>query len=306
MIFLTDLTPKPINNVAFSIFGQDIYWYAIFILTGALAAFFLGIHFAKRVGISVDTAFDGFTYGLIVGVIGARLYYVLFDPRGAIHSFWEIFNTRGGGLAIHGAIIATAIYVPIFCKIKKINILNVVECVVPGFLMAQAIGRWGNFFNQEAHGPLIPGTLAEQRAYLENMHLPKFIVDQMYISKLDETTPVAGYYHPTFLYEMLWNWLGVAIILIGRKYIKKLYVGDSLCFYLVWYGIGRYFVEAMRTDPLMAGSVKIAQLMSILFILGGVALFILRRVFHFYMISIQETFYRPKDIEVDNNEHLAA
>ncbi len=298
-MFLVDY---PLQNWAFEIFGQRIYWYAIFILTGALLAFALGFHFGKKTGISFDTAFEGFTWGLIVGVLGARIYYVLFDPNGSISTIWEFFNIRGGGLAIHGAVIATAIYAPLYCKLKKINILVVIECVAPGFLLAQAVGRWGNFFNQEAHGGLVPGaTLAEQRAYLEGLHLPEFIINQMLIQGGSSTAPVTGYYHPTFLYESLLNILGLIIYMVARRFIKKLYLGDSVAFYLVWYGGVRFFIEGMRTDPLYIGDIKVARLISILFIIAGVAIFVLRRVFKFALISNYDTFYKARDIEVSNS-----
>lgn len=303
-MFLVDF---PLRREAFTIFGVSIYWYAICILTGALLAFAIGFHFGKRTGISFDVAFEGFTYGLLVGVLGARLYYVLFES-GGISSLWDFFNIRSGGLAIHGAVLATAIYAPLYCKIKKINILVVVECVAPGFLIAQACGRWGNFFNQEAHGGLVPGaTLAEQRAYLEKHLIPNFIINQMLIEKglhSLQTEPATGYYHPTFLYESLLNILGFFLYMTLRRYIKKFYIGDSVCFYLVWYGAVRLLIEPMRTDPLtfnfLGMELKTAMAISILFIIAGVALFVLRRVFKFQLISNYETFYKVREVEASN------
>lgn len=300
-MFLVDY---PLGREAFTVFGIAIYWYAIFILFGALMALVIGYHFGKKTGISFDTAFEGFTYGLLVGVLGARLYYVIFES-GGINSLWDLFNIRSGGLAIHGAVLATAIYAPIFCKIKKINMLVVVECIAPGFLIAQASGRWGNFFNQEAHGGLVPGeTLAEQKAYLEGLHLPKFIINQMLMTDGSDIHPVIGYYHPTFLYESLLNILGFFVYMTLRRFIKKLYLGDSVCFYLVWYGLVRLFIEPMRTDPLkftlFGHEFKTAVTISVLFIILGIVLFVLRRVFKFQLISNYETFYKVREVEASN------
>jgi phosphatidylglycerol---prolipoprotein diacylglyceryl transferase len=277
------LIADPIERVAFSIFGQDIYWYAIFILFAALSALGTGIYFGKKMGVNIDHLIDGFTIGLIIGVIFARLYYVLFELDN-FPTFGTIFDFRNGlaGLAIHGVIISMAFYIPLYCKWRKIDILKMFELAGPGFLLAQALGRWGNFINQEAHGPLVPGTnLIEQRQFLKNLLIPDFIVDQMYMEKSINNVWTVGYFHPTFLYEMVWNLLGFALILILRKKLKTYYMGDSLAIYLIWYGFGRFFIEALRTDALMAGSLKVAQLVSILMVLGGAALLILRRIFKY-------------------------
>jgi len=271
------LTPQPIDRVAFTIFNVSIYWYAIFILLAALSALGTGIYFAKKMGVNVDHLIDGFTIGLIVGLIAARLYYVLFELD-SFTSFIEVFDIRSGGLAIHGVIVAMIIYVPLYCKYRKIDILKMLELAGPGFLLAQALGRWGNFVNQEAHGPLVPGaTLLEQREYLKGLMLPDFIVDQMYMTSDGQT----GYFHPTFLYEMIWNIVGFILILVLRKKLKNYYMGDALGLYLIWYGFGRIFIEMLRTDALMIGNIKVAQLISILMILAGGAFLVLRRVYKF-------------------------
>lgn len=277
------LIADPIERVAFTIFGQDVYWYAIFILFAALSALGTGIYFGKKMGVNIDHLIDGFTIGLIVGVIFARLYYVLFELD-RFPTFADVFDLRNGlaGLAIHGVIISMAIYIPLYCKWRKIDILKMLELAAPGFLLAQALGRWGNFINQEAHGPLVPGaTIIEQRQFLKNLLLPDFIVDQMYMEKYINNVWYQGYFHPTFLYEMVWNLIGFAVILILRKKLKNYYMGDSLAIYLIWYGVGRFFIEILRTDALLAGSLKIAQLVSILMVLAGAALLVLRRVYKF-------------------------
>ena len=269
---------------------------------------------------------DLITYTIIFGIIGARLYYVLFNHEG-LTTFWEVINPRNGGLAIHGGIIATAIFLPTFCKIKKLNLIYLMEIVVPIFLTCQVIGRWGNFMNQEAFGPMIDtiggltldnikaasisGTggmfdpyimsdsvLEAQRSTMNGWLIPNFIVDQMYIENgwilLDgKEVYISGYYHPTFLYESLMNLLIVIFMYVGRKHIKKYYVGDSLGVYLVGYGIVRFIIESLRTDPLTIGNtgIKIATVISVLFVLLGILILVLRRVFKFQLKSCYELFY---------------
>lgn len=323
---LTNLTPDPYPS-GFSIFGIEIKFYAIIILSGAILVSLYGyLRFGKKLGCTTDLVLEGLAFGLLFGVIGARLYYVLFEHEG-INSFWDAINPRNGGLAIHGAIFATAIYVPVYCRIRKIKLLTIVEIVVPLFMLAQVIGRWGNFMNQEAFGPLIDtiggltkeniasvavsgsGTsfnpyilsddvLLAQREFLSKCLIPDFIVNQMYIEHgwiliNGETIYISGYYHPTFLYESLLNLSAVLFMLIGRKYIKKYYVGDSLAIYLFWYGVVRFIIEALRTDPLTIGNtnIRIAQVMSVLFMIGGILLLVLRRVFKYRLESCYETFY---------------
>lgn len=300
MFFLT--TPTPLDPVAFTIFGAEIRWYAICILFGVLIASLIGYYgFGKRLGANTDLVLEAVTYGVLFGVIGARLYYVIFEHSN-INSFLDVINPKLGGLAIHGAIYATAIYVFVYCRIKKIRILPIIEIVVPVFLLAQAIGRWGNFFNQEAFGPIVnnyttgPLTteqLAAQRDTLRSFLVPNFVINQMYITNFRglNINPIVGYYHPTFYYEMIFNLIGVGIMMIPRRFYKKLYVGDALPIYLFWYGITRFFIESLRTDPLMLGSIRVAQLTSIIFIIVGLALFILRRVFKFKLESSYELFY---------------
>lgn len=323
---LANLRPTPYPS-GFEIFGIEIKFYAIIILSGAIFCSLFGfLRFGKRLNFTSDLLLEGLAFGLLFGVIGARLYYVLFEHEG-INNFWDVINPRSGGLAIHGAIYATAIYLPIYCRIRKIKLLTLMEIVVPLFMLAQVIGRWGNFMNQEAFGPLIDkfggltkenianvaisgtgtsfnpyilsdATLLAQREFMSKCLIPDFIVNQMYIEHgwillNGETIYVSGYYHPTFLYESLMNLTGVLFMLIGRKYIKKYYVGDSLAFYLIWYGIVRFIIEALRTDPLTIGNtnIRIAQVMSGLFVIGGITLLVLRRILKWRLEPCYDTFY---------------
>lgn len=280
----------PIDRVAFSIFGVDVYWYGVCIITGALIALFYGLKIGKKLGIKEDILLDGFIIGMIVGIIGARLYYVAFE--------WDMFKDnpisiftdwRNGGLAIHGGIIAAAIFIVVYCKIRKVNPIKLAEIVAPGFLIGQMLGRFGNFFNQEATGGLVPGaTLDAQREFLKGLLLPDFIVDQMYITRLSQEHPVIGYYHPTFLYESLWNLLGFILIVVWRKKSKSYWIGDGALIYLMWYSFGRFFIEGMRTDSLMIGGLRTAQLISIILFVAGAVLYALRRIYRVYPESFME------------------
>jgi phosphatidylglycerol:prolipoprotein diacylglycerol transferase len=290
-----------LDNVAFTIFGRNIYFYAIFILSGIGLAYFFAYYISKKIGFKEEDLFDGFIVGVVLAIIGARLYYVIFawdsfkdNPIRVITGFIN----EEGGLAIHGAVIAVAIFVYFYWKKRRFNFYKLGEMLAPGFLIGQSIGRWGNFFNQEAHGGPIAATAAEGRAFLEKLPIPKFVVDQMYIGN--------NYMHPTFLYESVWNIIGLIIILVTRKFLKKYWIGDSVLFYLVWYGIGRYFVESLRTDYLPFNffglELRIAQVISVVMIIGGVTLFTLRRVFKVHPVSFIKTLDIEKAKLVTENE----
>lgn len=281
---------EPLNPIAINLFGLEVRWYGLFIALGATLALVLGLYNSKKLGINRDKLIDGFLYGVIIGVLGARLWYVVFEWKTfsdyipSIIGFQRNGTFNFSGLAIHGGITAAAIFAYFFCKKNKINYFKIAEILAPGFLIGQMFGRWGNFFNQEAHGGLVPGnTLDAQREWLS--FLPDFITNQMYISNTSSVAPTVGYYHPTFLYESLWNATGLGIILLLRKFVKNYWVGDAALFYLIWYGIGRLFIEGLRTDPLMVGGIKTAQLTSIIMIIGGVVLTVLRRMYKVYPIS---------------------
>lgn len=243
----------------FSIGNISIRWYSVMILLGIMVAFVLAILEAGKKGIKKDDIFDLGFYVIIFGIIGARLYYVLFNLDFYKSNLLEIFKIWNGGLAIHGGIIFGLITLIVYCKKKNLKILEVTDIVVPSLLIAQAIGRWGNFFNSEAHGPV---TSLE---FLENMKIiPQFVIDVMKIN--------GNYYHPTFYYEFLWCLLGFVIIILIRKIFKKRKDGFLAAFYLIWYGIGRAFIESLRTDSLMLGNFKVAQIVSLVGVISGVVL----------------------------------
>ena len=238
----------------------NISLYSLCILVGIILAFILIRKESKIFNIKDDFISNLIFWCVIYGIVGARIYYVLFNLDYYMHSPIEIIKVWNGGLAIHGGIIAGLITLIYFCKKEKISIIKILDISCIGLIVGQACGRWGNFFNMEAYGSEVT------RGFLENLHLPEFIINGMHIG--------GHYYHPTFLYESLFCVLGLIIMLLIRR-IPKIKQGMIISFYLVWYGILRYFIEGLRTDSLMLGSIKVAQLVSILFILLGIIGFIL-------------------------------
>ena len=241
------------NPVAFELFGLPIRWYGIIISMGVLAAMGVIYILSRKKNLDYDTIIDAFLITFPISIVGARLYYVAFEYKN-YHSFMDVINIREGGLAIHGGVIAALLAGCIFAKYKKIKFLEYVDVVMPGVILAQAIGRWGNFMNQEAHG----GPVTEE--FISKF--PEFIQNGMLIR--------GTYYHPTFLYESIWNLLVFAIlvyILIRKKEGKN---GIVLAGYMIFYSIGRFFIEGLRTDSLMFMGLRIAQIVSLIGILLGV------------------------------------
>lgn len=241
------------NRVFLSLGPITIYWYSITMLIAVLTGIFVASSEAKRQ--NKKTYLDNLLFYLILfGIIGARLYYVIFEFDSYKYDLLSIFKVWEGGLAIYGAIIAGLLVIIYYAKKHKESIISTIDILVPGLIIGQAIGRWGNFFNQEAHGTKV--TLS----YLQNLHLPNFIIEGMHIN--------GNYYHPTFLYESLWCLLGFIILLLIRKYNKRK-KGIVTYSYFIWYGIGRLFIEGLRTDSLYIGNIRVSQLVSIILILIG-------------------------------------
>ena len=235
----------------------SIKWYSFFIFIGIITALFVIIKEYIKKDSNKDNLIDILFYGILIGILGARIYYVLFNIDYYISSPLEIFEIWNGGLAIHGGIIAALIFVFIYSKKKKMNFLLLLDILVVGVIIAQSLGRWGNFFNGEAYGRIV------SLSFLKGLHLPKFIIDGMYIN---------GYYRePTFLYESVFSFLGFIVLLLVRK-IKKLRVGQLSGIYFLWYGIERFIIESFRSDSLMIGSLKQAQIISIISCIVGIYL----------------------------------
>lgn len=238
----------------------SIHFYSICILLGVVCGYYLVIKEAKINGYKENEISDMFFYMVLFGIIGARIYYCLFNMN-YYSNFLDVFKVWEGGLAIHGGIIFGLITVFVFCKKKNYNFIQILDFVVVGLIIGQAIGRWGNFFNGEAHGGIT--TLST----LKSMHLPNFIIEGMHIN--------GQYYLPTFLFESIWCFIGfIIMVLIRRRKFMK--IGYLTSFYLVWYGLERFVVEGFRTDSLMFLSFRVAQIVSIIMVLIGICLFIVK------------------------------
>lgn len=235
--------------------GFEIKWYSICLLIAVCFGVFILAREGKKHGIAVDKIIDIAFYALIFGFIGARAYFVLFNYQSFLSDPLSIFKTWEGGLAIHGGLIAgiTAIY--FYTKKHNISFLRILDMATIPVLLGQAIGRWGNFFNAEAHG------VATTIETLQRFMIPDFVIEGMNIHGI--------YYHPTFYYEFLWCMLGVLVLFILKRY-RYLKIGQLSSIYLIWYGIGRFFIESMRTDSLMILGFKTAQIVSVLMIALGI------------------------------------
>ena len=251
------------DPVMFTIGNFEVRWYSVLILVAFVVALFIVCREAKRFGVKGDFIFNMLFWVLVFGIIGARLYYVIFDWASFKDNVMEIFKVWHGGLAIHGGIIAGLIVLIVYTKKYKLRTLRYFDFCVVGLIIAQAIGRWGNFFNGEAHG------VATTLEHLQALHIPEFIIKGMNLDGLN-------YYTPTFFYESVLCLIGFVILLIirRRKYIK---VGDITGFYLVYYGIVRIFIEASRTDSLMFLGFKMAQIVSAIMIVIGLIMIIINR-----------------------------
>lgn len=254
-----DLT---VNRVAFSIFGIDIYWYAVIIMTGFALAVIYAFFNAKRFNVKIDPLIDTVIVGLICGIIGARAYYVLFRLD-IYDSLWDMINIRDGGLAIYGGVIAAFLSGLVMCKIRKIDVMSVFDVAGIGFLIGQGIGRWGNFMNQEAFGSM---TDLPWGMYSENTHYTE-IIDG--VTKFVGPTTV----HPCFLYESIWCLWGFVILHFISKYYYK-FRGQIFLSYLLWYGLGRAWIEGLRTDSLwlIDNVIKVSQALAIACVLVSAAL----------------------------------
>ena len=253
-----------VDSEAFSLFGAPISWYALIICFGMIFAVAYIVFRAKQIGIISDHVIDFALFVIPFGVLGARLYYVIMEID-SFDSIGEIFNIRGGGLAIYGGIIAGAITVFCVCKYKKIDFLAFADCVVPGLIMAQSIGRWGNFMNGEAFG-------CETTNFLR-MGILNF--NSVYTFNTYEMV----YVHPTFLYESLWNFIGFIGVNILFKYKK--YDGQMILIVFGWYGLGRMFIEGLRTDSLyLFGNVRVSQLLAALIFIACTTLLIYFAIKH--------------------------
>jgi phosphatidylglycerol:prolipoprotein diacylglycerol transferase len=240
----------------------QISWYSIFILLGIFIGGTFLLREARKFNIDSDFLSNLVFWTTIYAIIGARLYFVAFNWSNYSNNLIDILRIWEGGLAIHGAIIFGFIFILFYTKKYKVKLFRILDIAVPGLIIGQAIGRWGNFFNQEAYGSEV------SKAFLENLHLPNFIIEGMHIS--------GTYYHPTFLYESLWCLLGFIILLLIRKFYHYLKKGQLTGIYFMWYSLGRFFIEWLRTDSLMFDNFKVAQIVSVVLFIIGLLIFIIK------------------------------
>lgn len=313
---------------AFNLFGTiSVAWYAIMILSAIVLSVVIGYFgFAKRLGITSDHLFEGVILGVVAGIVGARAWYVIADmlqygtesiyiQDTVFDSIKNILSISTGGLAISGGVLLAGIALFFYCRYRNIKVLYLLEIVLPLIMLSQVLGRWGNFFNFEAHGGLInvPGLeealpnalpdniLQSQRDFL--WFFPDFMVDRMFIK--DDITGVWGYCHPCFFYEGALNFIGFTVYMLLRRFVKKgIYVGDGISFYLVWYGLVRFFVEQIRTDAQMLGDtgIRVVVVYATIMVIAGIVWFIIRRVKKISMITCYDALYGfDSTIFVDGN-----
>ena len=267
------------NPILFKLGNFEIRWYSIFILLGIIVAYLYINYESKKYKAPKDFMFNLTFWTVLIGLIGARFYYVIFNWQLYSHDMLAILRFWEGGLAIHGGIIAGLITMYLYCKKRSGRFLKITDIAAPAVLVAQAIGRWGNFFNSEAHGPAT--TLATLKSH---GIIPGFIIDGMNINGI--------YYEPTFYYESLWCILGFLFIIIIKNK-KNIKLGTLTGIYLIWYSVGRFFIESLRTDSLMLGGLKAAQVISIILIIIGVIII---------MINTRKEKYDDlyKDVNIDD------
>ena len=247
------------NSTIFSFGSFSIKWYSVLVLLAFIIGYFVSSKLRKKENIPSFFFTDFVFYLIPIVIIGARIYYCIFSYKYYIDNPVDVFKIWQGGLAIHGGIIAGIIFLLYYCKKKDVKALRLMDCLAPALIIGQAIGRWGNFFNQEAYGRVV------ERAFLGSLHIPDFIIDGMYINY--------RYHHPTFLYESILCLIGFIIILLFYKFLKR-QDGQVVGLYFIFYGIIRFFIESLRTDSLMFFSFKAAQIVSIIMIVIGIYLFI--------------------------------
>ena len=247
------------NPVALQLGPISIRWYAICIVSGLILAVYLSMKEAPRKKIDPDAIIDFILIAFPLAIVGARLYYVIFEWGYYSQHLGEIFAIWNGGIAIYGGLLTGALVLYLFSRRRLIEPIDFLDIAAPSVMIAQSIGRWGNFFNQEAYGTAVKSL----------NYLPSFIRDQMYID--------GSYRQPTFLYESIWNLLGFLLILILRRKPQFLRQGEITAFYLIWYGFGRMIIEGMRTDSLMFAGLRVSQWLSMILILVGLAIIFYQR-----------------------------
>lgn len=261
-----------VDNIAFSVFGISIAWYGIIIATGMILALIFGCSQMKKYGIDSERALDVIIGGIIGGIVGARAYYVAMRWDSYKDDLSSIFNTRNGGLAIYGGIIGALLVGIIMCKIRKVRILPLFDLAGMAFLIGQGLGRWGNFFNQEAFGynTDLPWGMTSKKIQEWIIRESTTIGASADLVAMTPDKPV----HPCFLYESIWCLLGFVVLYLISRHRK--YDGQIFILYIFWYGLERSVVEGLRTDSLMLGNIRISQLVAIIStVVAGILLIVI-------------------------------
>lgn len=246
IIIKTGIIPR----IAFSVFGVDIYWYAIIITSAILIGYLWAKIHDGRYNVKFDDLFDLSIFMIPIAIISARIYYVIFKWNYYCDNISEIFDFRNGGIAIYGALIGAIITILVFCNIKKIKILDVLDYLAPIIPLCQAIGRWGNYINIEAYGT--------ETNWLLRMEIME--------------NGITKYVHPTFLYESLGNLIVFFILFILAK--NRRFPGQIACAYFIGYAFVRFFVEGLRTDSLMWGTIRVSQMLSLMLFVGAIIIYL--------------------------------
>lgn len=258
-----------LSRTAFTVFGQDIYWYGIFIGLGVILGVLLALHEAKRTGQNPDTYLDFIIYAMIIAIIGARLYYVIFSWDFYSQHPEKIFAIREGGLAIYGGIIGGVLTAIVYSHLKKKSFWVMADTMAPSLILGQMLGRWGNFFNKEAFG-----------GFTDNLFAMRYQLSQVRASDvtpdiLQNLVTVNGVdyiqVHPTFLYESMWSLCVFIILLILQR--KKKFDGQVCATYFFGYALGRVWIEGLRTDQLCIGNVPVSQALSAVLIIASVVVY---------------------------------
>ena len=251
-----------------TVLGFEIAFYGIIIAIGMALAMTIIFKEVKRTGQSEDYYYDLAIFAIIFGIIGARMYYVIFEWEQYRHNLLSVFNIREGGLAIYGGLIAGTITTCVFCKIKKMSIPQVLDTIILGIIIGQILGRWGNFFNREAFGGFTDNLFAMQIRYDEVGGVISESLEK-HIQIVDNAKYIQV--HPTFLYESVWNLILFVVMMLMRKHKK--FQGEIACIYLIGYGVGRFFIESLRTDQLTlwGTGIAVSQIVSGVIILIGVS-----------------------------------
>lgn len=248
-----------IDRTAFTVFGRDIYWYGILIATGILMAYFVGAARQKRFSLANDTMLDTTLWVLPLSIIGARAYYVAFTFEQYADNLLRVFDLRGGGMAIYGGVLGGMLAIAIVARRKRVPMGTLMDLLAPGVALGQAIGRWGNFVNQEAYGRAVEWTSLQ------------FFPIAVYIEAQQ------GWFYATFFYKSVWCLLICVTLLLLERRQAFHRPGDETLWYLILYGVERALVEGLRTDSLYWGTVRVSQALSVVLVLSALAIYCIRR-----------------------------